>query len=804
MGVIYYKVWSDLWDNKARTLQVVLIIAMGAFAIGMIVTTRSLVITGMEGIWRSSSPAMITLWADPRVDDAAITALKGIAGLEDVEGFATTTIEWRLNPDDPWSAGRLTARADYSDQRYTQLGLLSGAWPKEKTFAIGQGTDAVYGIQEGGMVTIRLNEREHRVNIGGVIYDPVAQPPSFGGPAQFFTSRDRLGELTDDRGFNRIIAAAPAYDEATVTALADQMMRKLEKQEIDSGGAAPGTNGARISDPEKHFFQDTMDGIFFILGAMSILALILGLFLVYNTISAILAQQVDQIGMMKAVGARTGQILLIYLLNVFAYGFMALIIAVPLGSVAGWVLNIFLMNAFNADPGSFTIVPLALVAEVNIALLTPLLTALVPISAGVRITVREAINTYGLSTGASLLDRLLAKTERISRMLLLTISNTFRNKGRVILTQISLVLSGLIFMMVMSVGDSARNTFGDVIMSILKFNVNFLLEDPERIQQVEGLALAHPTVKAVEMWHLEGGTIRPKGQPETDDDEQTTLFGVPLPTTLYGPQMRTGRWLLPEDTSAMVLNQKLADTLGVGLGDWVTVDHGLKGETDWQVIGLLFDPVITESAHVSRPVILRELNSLGRTNTVWIQTVRSDPASEQTAVEALRPYFDENQLDLRPGGLFNGQDTASEVTSNILGQFQIIITLLAAMALVVGMVGSIALSGALSLNVLDRQREIGVMRAIGASSGAIARLFIGEGLLLGWLSWLIAFPLSIPAGQLMTQALGSAVGIDLVYKYVPTGGLYWLGIITVLSVAASWLPARRATRISVQQSLKYG
>ena len=132
-----------------------------------------------------------------------------------------------------------------------------------------------------------------------------------------------------------------------------------------------------------------------------------------------------------------------------------------------------------------------------------------------------------------------------------------------------------------------------------------------------------------------------------------------------------------------------------------------------------------------------------------------------------------------------------------------IVTLLATMAVVIGVVGSIALSGVLSLNVLDRRREIGVMRAIGASSSDIAGLFIGEGLILGWLSWLIAVPLSIPAGNLLAQGLGAAMGGELVYQFTPTGMLYWLVIITVLSAVASWFPARSATRISVREVLAY-
>jgi putative ABC transport system permease protein len=125
------------------------------------------------------------------------------------------------------------------------------------------------------------------------------------------------------------------------------------------------------------------------------------------------------------------------------------------------------------------------------------------------------------------------------------------------------------------------------------------------------------------------------------------------------------------------------------------------------------------------------------------------------------------------------------------------------MAVVMAMVGSIALSGVLSINVLERRREIGVMRAIGASTLTIAGLFIGEGLTLGLLSWAIALPLSVPASWLMSKALGVILMSEIVYQYSEIGVLYWLVIVVVLSILASWLPARSATTTSVQKSLMY-
>lgn len=798
MNVIYAKIWHELWHNKGRTAQIVTIIAMGAFALGMILGSSRLIRQGMTELWQQANPAMINLAVNPTVDDDIIQSLESMRGVAGVEGFSTTNVEWRAGPDAAWQPAELMMRDDYGEQQYTTFTLQNGDWPKDDVLAIGQGAGEAFGIWPGQQIYLRIDDKVQQITIGGEIYNPIANPPRFGGSPQFYTTRTHYGDLTGSQEFNRLLAAAPEFDEEAVSNLADEMQERLEKLDIESSGVFLG----RVSNPDEHFNQALLDGIFLVLGILAVVALLLGLLLVYNTMNAVLAQQVDQIGVMKAVGARTNQIGAIYLLLVLIYGILAVIIAVPLGLLGANALSNFLINSFSAEPAPFTIVPEAVLAQVAIALLAPLLASLPPILSGTRITVREAISTYGLTTEAGLLSRWLAKMQFLSRLVVLTLNNTFRHKWRVILTQMILIGSGLIFMMIMSVGDSVAYTYDNLLFSILKFNVSLQFEEPERIQQVERLTLEQPNVQAVEMWGLNGATIRPAGQPESNDDESALLFGVPLPTRLYGPQLRAGRWLEPGDSEAVVLNQQLAEDAGVGVGDWVTLDFGMHGQSEWQVVGLLFDPIMTNSIHVSREALLRQTNSVNEASTVWVQTAGNDPALEAAVADGLRGYFDQRQLTLNPQGTF-GRDTASQITDQILSNFSLIVNLLAAMAMVIGLVGAIALSGILSLNVLERRREIGVMRAIGASSRTVAGLLVGEGLTLGWLSWLIALPLSIPAGTLMTQALAQALDGEIVYRYTLTGAWYWLGVVTFLAIVASWLPARGATRISVRESLVY-
>ncbi len=282
MGVLWDKIWRDLWENKGRTLQVVLIIAVGTFAIGMIVGTRQFMITGMQTSWQSSSPATIYLWAQPGIDDDALAVLGNIDGVTKIEGLLQQAVEWRLSPDDPWQPAGLSAREDYTRQKLANYTMISGEWPHKKVMAVGQGGDTAFGVSEGMRVYIRVGGRESELTIGGVLYDMVVQPPSFGGSIQFYTTREQYGHLTGSEDFTRILASTGAYDATEANAIADEMQDKLEKQDVESGGYAPVVSGGRVTDPTKHFFQDPLDGLFFIMGLMAVIALILGLFLQHD------------------------------------------------------------------------------------------------------------------------------------------------------------------------------------------------------------------------------------------------------------------------------------------------------------------------------------------------------------------------------------------------------------------------------------------------------------------------------------------------------------------------------------------
>lgn len=796
MGVLKHKIVRDIWANKTRTLQVMLIIGISAAAIGMILGTRNLVVPGMQDIWTSQNPAMINFFIFPEIDEDELFRLSRVSGVAEIEAYNSTTIEWRLSPSEDWRQGGLTARADYENQGMNRLELIKGEWPYDRKAVAGN--DATFhGTPMGTTVYLRANNREFQTEIIGELYDQLSQPATFGGLAQFYVNQDYYEYIVGNRNFGRVLVKADHWDEDYVTQIADQFDRELERMGKDSGRF--------ITNPNKHFFQDQMDGLFFLLGVLAMISLVLGLLLVYNTINSIISAQTDQIGVMKAIGARTRQVVGLYFSMILIYGLLSLTVALPLSIMGAWGVSSWLVSSFGADLGEFELDQQAIIVSAALALIAPLVAALAPIWNAARITVREAISTYGLSTKAGLIEKIITRLRFLSRMVMLTISNTFRHKWRVVLLQLALVLSGVVFMMVVAVRDSVVYTFDDLLFEILNANITMVFEDPQRIDYIENLTMKFPGIKTVEMWGFGSGTIRKQGQPFSDDDDQLQLFGVPLPTQTYGYQLRAGRWLNPNDQYAIVLNVQQADDLEVQVSDWVTVRYSDKKERDYQVVGLVFDPLLTTVALVERDQLLRDLGIVDRSGAVWIQTEQEGLVAEENMAKALREYYKQNQITVSSQrGIFGlGGDSTTATANALTSQFNFLIVLLGIMAVVIGAVGSIALSGALALSVLERRREIGVMRAIGASSWSVFRLFIGEGLILGWLSWLIALPLSIPASRAMLFGLGEAFQFEIIYHYTPNGAILWFAIITLLSILASLLPARGATRVSVRESLAY-
>jgi putative ABC transport system permease protein len=339
-----------------------------------------------------------------------------------------------------------------------------------------------------------------------------------------------------------------------------------------------------------------------------------------------------------------------------------------------------------------------------------------------------------------------------------------------------------------------------------RFDMRFGFEDPQRQNRVLSMLRSIPGVAEAELWYEARGAILKQGQRLKEAGSGTAMIGLPAQgSTFYRPLMIAGRWLQPGDGRLIVISKDTADDNNIRVGDTMTLNLFELGDAEWQVIGIY--QLIFNDAFGPTPIyapleaFATATKQYNEGNRLLVQTTSQDPATVDKIYTQLKDLFEDRNMEII--NTFEAS-TIHQDRAEAISQFSITTTMLLALATIVAVVGGISLMGALSIGVVERTREIGVMRAIGARSGAIMGMFVMEGLLQGLLSWLLAVPLSFALARLLANALGQVMfDANLDYQYDYPAVLIWLGIILVISTLASILPARNATQISVRESLAY-
>jgi putative ABC transport system permease protein len=788
MSIIWRKVWRDLWDSKFRTLLVVISTAVGVFALGFVYGTSDVLRARMTESHRASVFPHITFYTG-LFDEDVIDTMRHEPGVADVEGQRVATFRWKLEDEPDWRDGAVIARADYEAQHMDLFDLRDGSWPAGRKLAVERLASRYFGVPMGTTVSVEFGRTERRLPVEGIVRMSQVFPPQWGGDATFFATPETVAWLTDqEQGFNRLNVRLESFSEEGAEEAAERIQDRLERMDV-------GVGGYEITDPEVHWLQETMDSILLILKVLGALSLGLSGFLIVNMMNATVAQQVWQIGVMKVVGATGSRLVRIYLAMALIYGLLSLFLAVPLGAIAAYLLAGWLLDLMNIVQNTFRVMPVAVVIQVAVGLVVPLLTALVPVIGGARITPHQAISNYGLGAGfgRSWFDRLIGRVRRLPRPLALSLRNTFRRKARIALTLITLVLGGVMFIVVMSVGTSMSNTI-EVLLNDFGFDVLVVFDRTHRVARLTEVTESVPGVTRVEVWDVRGATLELKDGEEL----QGQLWGIPDNSQLFNPRITSGRALLPDDGRAILLNSKIAADEDIRVGDTVTMTVAER-ELTWTVVGLVVNiNNLQRDNFVPFDTLAREIGNANRGAFVMLTSEEHDFESHEQLIRDMRATYTAHRI--KPVFFQSGGELRKQTKS----QFDIITYLMLAMAVLAAVVGSVGLMSTMSINVVERRREIGVMRATGATSVAILGIFVVEGILVGMLSWLLAVPLSYPGARVFSDVVGSTLfQFPLDFDYSMAGMVAWLVIVVVLSALASLWPALRATQVSVREALAY-
>jgi putative ABC transport system permease protein len=276
------------------------------------------------------------------------------------------------------------------------------------------------------------------------------------------------------------------------------------------------------------------------------------------------------------------------------------------------------------------------------------------------------------------------------------------------------------------------------------------------------------------------------------------LYAPPANTKLVKPTIIAGRWLVPNDANAIVVNSIfLRDEPDVTLGSDVELKIEGRDHT-FKVVGIATGGMPMSTLFTNYPYFAQLAHKVGRAEWVFATTEQHNLQFQTDVLRIMEEHFKHIGMDV--GATAKIEEEMAEVEAI----FEVIIVLLLFMAFLLAVIGGLGLMGTMSINVLERTREIGVMRAIGASNRSVRRIFVVEGIIIGVISWLVGTILALPLSQLLGNMIGGLfLNAPLDHNFSINGVVIWLVVVVILSAVASFLPAWNASRLTVQEVLAY-
>ncbi|HSB65777.1 MAG TPA: FtsX-like permease family protein [Anaerolineales bacterium] len=787
------KVLSDLWENKLRTLLVVSSIAIGVFSIGMIAGAYEIISHDMGASYASANPANINMQVDP-FDQDLLDSVQNLAGVRQAEGRAIISLRGRVAGGE-WKSLNLVAIDDFKNLHIDLLLPRQGSsTPANKQVILEANALDDLAVKIDEPLDIQLPDGSIKsMPITGIVQDQATAAGDFLAPPMVYVTLDTLPWLGLPPLYNHLLVKVEgnSNDLNHIRQVSSAVSDKVEKSGLQ-------VKRTEVNQTNEHPMASTVKAILGILMALGFLIVFLSTSLIANTLNALLSQHLPHIGVMKLIGARSPQIFGMYIVLILAFGLIALLIALPAGGQAAFALSQLIASKMNFNLQGYRIVPLAFLLQVVVAILVPLAAGIIPVNNGSRIKVQAAINSsgsagHGASTG--LLERFGSRLKWLSRPMLISLRNTFRRKWRLALTLLTLTIGGAIFIAVFNVQLSLDDFLAKTGKYFLA-DVTLNFDRPYRVDEINQAVLRIPYVEYIEGWSYASAEII---NPHGDVADNLTIMAPPVESKLIEPIMLAGRWLQPGDRTAITISEAIwSDVPGLKPGDQLKLKINGR-EADWTVVGIFRfisrDQVIAYATYD----YISELLNLPR------QSFSFRVLTDQHTLQYQKQMAATIDKNLRDQGYHVSNTEAGlatmETASNSLA---ILINFLLIMALLTAVVGSIGLTGTMGMNVMERTREIGVMRAIGATDGQITKTVIVEGLIIGIISWFLAGVVSFPITILLSRIISLAI-FNSPSQFIlnPLGFLIWLGLVLLLSAVASVLPARNAAHLTIREVLAY-
>ncbi len=782
------KLVRDVRSERGRLALMIAAIAVSLAGVGGVLGGYAVLTREIAANYLGTHPAVATLELEDGADAALVDAVRRLPGVADAEARDVIVARVRVGGD--WRRMLLFVVDDFGDVRLNRFRRERGAWPPpDGTMLVERSAISMLERDVGGSVTVKTPRgAPTEVAISGIVHDPGLAPAWQERSGYGYVTRATLARLGEPPmlGELRIALAPEASSAGEIEARAEEVARWL-------AGRGHAVREIRVPPPHQHPHQRQMVTVLVMLLAFAAMALVLSAVLVATSLASLLARQLREIGVMKTLGATASQIAGLYATLVGAVGAAAVLVAAPLGVLGTRVLTGAVSRLLNLTITSDAIPRWVFAIQAAAGVAVPLLVAAIPIRRGARQTVRQAIDDHGASPDAP---------RAWSSTLPLPLRTALRRPARLALTLGLLAAGGA---MAMTAYQVKRGWDASVakVYETRSYDVEVVLSAPasrelvERLERVRGVRAAEGWGYAPAAFTRPGAVDVVRTYPDRGHGSLVAM-GPPPGTQLVRFPLRAGRWLAAEDggTNAVVLNHAaLAQAPGLRVGDEVRLS--LDGRPSaWRLIGVVEEIGAAGVAFVADAAFARAAGTAGGVRMLRIaSTARS--GEERSGI-----IRDLDRVLEAEGAPVESILPLAELRTAMGDHVLVLVRLLVAMAAILGAVGVLGLVSAMGVSVVERTRELAILKTLGAAPARIGRMLLYEGLTIAALSYVAGCALSVP----LTMLVGGIVGnlgflAPLPLVLSPAAAVVWLVLGAVATFAATLVPARRASALVIREAL---
>jgi putative ABC transport system permease protein len=777
MNTRWRKIAGDFRQHRAQIGIALLVLAIGATGVVAALDAHAVLRREIEESYRASRSPDLVFWFE-NVEPRLLELVRAHPGVADADArrVSNTRVLGRRAGD--WLPMRLVVMNDLVKQR---VGVVhrhdDQGWPAgDAGLLIEQSSLPLLSQKRGDALRVRLPGGEQvAMPMAGIVHDTAIAPGymerlvyAYGTPAV----AARLGQepILDQL----IVIADEGSDVAGLSASLQAMLA--------ASGAVPLRSDVMTN---VHPHAGLMSALLWLLRGFGMMAFVCSAALAVFVISLWMKRETRQVGIMKTLGARTHQIAFQYLALVGPLVALATGIALVAGTALGdWLIHDTALEQ-NIDVGRRGVPRDLLIMEVLCTIGIPLVAMALPILRAARISAREAIQDPGITAPAR--GSRLARFIRLpgDRRWTFALRNTVRRKWRLAVTVTGLGMSGALLLTAVNHYESLMAVI-DTVVEDRGHDFQVALQRPIEPAALEAVARELPGVAMAEAWRRAGVEIAPGQAAGADAGPHAAhaqLYGYPVDTRLPRLTIREGRWPEPGESGAVVVTRPLARrTPGVKVGAEVTLQLRQQ-RTTVRVVGLV-DELAIRALYTDAPTFeaITGMRTLGDIDPV-VAAVDQALLDRRLAAGpvltrwGIRESYDEH---------FRGATTLSVIVS-----------------VAIALIGAIALIAFACLGILERAREIGVIRTMGATPRDIRRMFLAESGIVVGASLAIGIGISFPASLAFndfTSGFALLIPIPLVFSWGALAAVCAGVPVVMLGV---WVALARMLRMSVRETLAY-